>query len=199
MRGPAELTLSSRLRSRLAGGLVIGISPLSAPSRKRLAQDWCLERRLKVADEVIDWLARDPGGARPILGNIILLEVLSKRFPPPLTMNIVRAELLEPKERDKSPLDALIAEVSTRFRVSERLLLGSSRSRNVVWPRQVAMYIARKAGFSFPAIGAYFGGRDHTTVMHGCSKVEAALATDVTLALEILELQSRSTLAPLSS
>ena len=199
VRGPAELTLSSRLRSRLAGGLVIGISPLSTPSRKILAQEWCRERKLKVADEVIDWLARDPGGARPILGNITLLEVLAKRFPPPLSMPIIRAELPEPTEGIDTPLDSLIAATSVRFHVNEKLLLGPSRLRNVVWPRQVAMYVARQAGFTFTEIGAYFGDRDHTTVMHSCDRVEKALATDATLARDIQELQSRSSISPLPS
>lgn len=199
VRGPAHLSLSSRLRSRLAGGLVVGIAPLSASSRKALAKQLCQERKLKVAEEVIDWLARDPGGARPILGNITLLEVLAKRFPPPLTMKIVESESPDSTTRDTSPLDSLLAAVSSRFHVNEKWLLGSTRSRNVVWPRQVAMYIARQAGFTFAEIGAYFGGRDHTTVMHSCEKVLKALSTDPTLSRDILELQSSTSISSLPS
>ncbi len=199
VRGPAELTLSARLRSRLAGGLVVGITPLYASSRKTLVKEWCRERKLKVADEVIDWLARDPGGARPILGNITLLEVLAKQFPPPLTMRVVQSQIPDSTAENTSPLDSLIAAISKRFHVNEKLLLGPSRSRNVVWPRQVAMYIARQAGLTLTQIGAYFGGRDHTTVMHSCDKVEKALATDATLAHDIQELQSRTSISQLLS
>lgn len=199
VRGPAELTFSARLRSRLGGGLVVGIAPLSASSRKILVVEWCRERKLKVTDEVIDWLARDPGGARPILGNITLLEVLAKRFPPPLTMQVIRAQIPDAIAEDTSPLDSLIVAISARFHVTEKMLLGPSRSRNIVWPRQVAMYVARQAGFTFVEIGSYFGGRDHSTVMHSCDKVQKVLATDVTLAKEIEELQSRTSISPLPS
>jgi len=199
VRGPAELTLSARLRSRLAGGLVVGIAPLSASSRKILVKQWCRERKLKLTDEVIDWLARNPGGARPILGNITLLEVLAKQFPPPLTLKVIQSQIPGSMEEKTSPLDSLLAAITDRFHVTEKLLLGPTRSRNVVWPRQVAMYVARQAGFTLAEIGAYFGGRDHTTVMHSCEKVEKALATDRTLAREIQELQSRTSISPLLS
>jgi len=199
VRGPAELTLSARLRSRLAGGLVVGIAPLSSSSRKSLVKEWCRERKLKVTDEVTDWLARDPGGARPILGNITLLEVLAKQFPPPLTMKVIQSQIPDSLEEKTSPFDSLLAAISNRFHVTEKLLLSPSRSQNVVWPRQVAMYVARQAGFTFKEIGAYFGGRDHTTVMHSCDKVEKALATDATLARDIQELQSRTSISPFLS
>ena len=178
---------------------MVGITPLYASSRKTLVKEWCRERKLKVADEVIDWLARDPGGARPILGNITLLEVLAKQFPPPLTMRVVQSQIPDSTAENTSPLDSLIAAISKRFHVNEKLLLGPSRSRNVVWPRQVAMYIARQAGLTLTQIGAYFGGRDHTTVMHSCDKVEKALATDATLAHDIQELQSRTSISQLLS
>src|SRR5829696_9818238 len=69
-RGPADLGAAPRLTSRLVGGLVVGIAPLGEPSRRDLATRLCAERGLKVAYDIIGWLARDPGGARPILGGI---------------------------------------------------------------------------------------------------------------------------------
>src|SRR4051794_28614960 len=65
VRGPVELGHAARLSSRLAGGLVVGIPPLGESSRRQLAAALCEERHLTVTDEVISWLARDPGGARP--------------------------------------------------------------------------------------------------------------------------------------
>jgi chromosomal replication initiator protein len=164
-RGPAELNAYARLASRLTGGLVVGIPPLSAPSRRELAGTLCRERKLVVTGEVIDWLARDPGGARPILGGIAQLEQLARAHPPPLTLAIVESALLSPDE-ERSLLDRLVAVVGARFDVDAKALRGPSRRRNIVWPRQVAMYIAREVGLSYPRIGAFFGDRDHTTVMH---------------------------------
>jgi chromosomal replication initiator protein len=188
VRGPADLNAPARLNGRFVGGLVVGIPPLGEPSRRKLAARLCEERGLKVADDVLGWLARDPGGARPILGAITRLEALAKRHPV-LTLPVVTAELPD-VEGDESPLERLAARVAARFRVAEKALRGPSRVRNVVWPRQVAMYVARQAGFSLPAIGAYFGGRDHTTVMHSCEQVARKAADDVRLAQELRDLRA---------
>src|SRR5262249_30870450 len=81
VRGPAELGHPARLASRLGGGLVVGILPLGESSRRQLATALCDDRGLKVTDDVIAWLARDPGGARPILGGIAHLEALARLHP----------------------------------------------------------------------------------------------------------------------
>jgi len=188
VRGPAELGLPARLTSRLAGGLVVGISPLSEPSRRQLAAALCEERQLRLTEDVIGWLARDPGGARPILGGIAHLEALGKRHPPPVTLAVVTAELPSP-EAQGSPLERIAERVAERFRVPVKALRGPSRVKNVAWARQVAMSVARSAGFSFPQIGAFFG-RDHSTVMHSCAKVAERATGDVGLARELRELMA---------
>ncbi|HKB04872.1 MAG TPA: helix-turn-helix domain-containing protein [Gemmataceae bacterium] len=192
--GPAELDASPRLASRLVGGLVVGIQPLSEPSRRELATRLCAERGLNVAYDVLGWLARDPGGVRPILGGIARLEALAKLHPPPLTLAVVMAEAPDP-ESDDSALDRLVTRVAGRFRVPAKALRGRSRERHVVWPRQLAMYVARHAGYSLPAIGAYFGGRDHTTVMHSCDKVARAAADDSRLAQELRDFHAAMSVA----
>jgi chromosomal replication initiator protein len=186
VRGPAELGHPARLSSRLAGGLVVGIPPLGEASRRQLAAALCEDRQLRVTDDVVGWLARDPGGARPILGGIAHLEALAKRHPPPLTLAVVTAELPALPD-EESPLERIAAQVAERFRVPVKALRGPSRVKNVAWARQVAMSVARAAGFSFPQIGAYFG-RDHTTVMHSCAKVAEVAKADVGLARELGEL-----------
>lgn len=186
VRGPAELGHAARLSSRLAGGLVVAIPPLSEPSRRQLAAALCEAQQLKVTADVVAWLARDPGGARPILGGIAGLMALSQRHPPPLTLAVVTAELPAVPD-DESPLDRIAALVAERYRLSVKALRGPSRVRNVARARQVAMSVARAAGFSFPQIGAFFG-RDHTTVMHSCARVAELAAADVGLARELGEL-----------
>jgi chromosomal replication initiator protein len=188
-RGPADLETSPRLASRLTGGLIVGIAPLNAASRRELAATVCRERKLKVTDEVVDWLARDPGGARPILGKVAQLEQIAKLHPPPLTLSIVESALATASD-EYSLLDRLVALVGARFDVDAKSLRGPSRQRGIVWPRQVAMYVAREAGLSYPQIGAFFGGRDHTTVMHSCEKVALAAASDPRLTRELAELRN---------
>lgn len=187
LRGPADLRFPARLTSRLVGGLIVGIPPLAEASRRQLAADLCGDRQLRVTDEVVGWLARDPGGARPILGEIARLEVLAKLHPPPLSLSAVTAELPPPPETDESPLEDIARQVAERHGISVKALRGPSRVRNVAWARQVAMSVARSAGFSFPQIGTFFN-RDHTTVMHSCAKVSERAAADVGLARELEDL-----------
>jgi chromosomal replication initiator protein len=103
---------------------------------------------------------------------------------------VVTAELPVP-DADESPLERIAARVAERYRVPVKALRGPSRVRNVARARQVAMSVARAAGFSFPQIGAYFR-RDHTTVMHSCARVAELAADDVALALELAELAAVS-------
>lgn len=179
--GPAGWNVSPRLMSRLVSGLVVGVPPLSAASRRMVAAAACESREIAVTPEVLDWLTRHAGGLRPMLGDIARLESLARIVPGPLTLPVVLDALTEPVTDTPRVLDQLAEIVEARFRVTHKMLLGPSRLKNVVWPRQVAMYLARGAGLSLAEIGAYFGGRDHTTVKHSVDKVVRVLATDVCL------------------
>ncbi|HEX3147003.1 MAG TPA: helix-turn-helix domain-containing protein [Gemmataceae bacterium] len=186
IRGPVDIALPGRLAGRLAGGLVVGIPPLGEPGRRLFALTLCEERGLKVTRDVVSWLARDPGGTRPILGGLALLEALAKVHPPPLTLAVVKADVPQIEESE-SPLERIAKCVAERYRVPIKALRGPSRIKNVAWARQVAMRVAREAGFSFPQIGTYFN-RDHSTVMHSCSKVAEAATKDAALARDLREL-----------
>ena len=150
-----------------------------------LAAALCVQRGLRVTDDVIEWLARPPGGARPILGELTRIETLSRVHPPPLNLAVVLASLPATPEPVQLPLERIVALVAGRFRVEAKAMRGPSRLKNVVWPRQVAMYLARQTGLSFDEIGQYFGGRDHTTVMHSCAKVAQVAAGDERFAKEL--------------
>ncbi len=176
--GPAEWKVSPRLGSRLVGGLVVGIPALSVDSRRGVATAICNERKLHVAPEVLDWLTRHGGGLRPMLGDITRLEALARITPGTLTLPVVLDALTEPVADEPVLLDRLTAKIEQKFSVSRKMLLGPSRLKNVAWPRQLAMYLAREAGLSLADIGAYFGNRDHTTVRHGVEKVRNELAND---------------------
>jgi chromosomal replication initiator protein len=190
--GPAGLTnLSLRLTSRLAAGLVIGLDSLSPSSRRRLASAFCDRRGLYVTGEVLDWLARSPtGGARPILGDIIRLQRLSRIHAPPLDLATVTAEL---SDDPGSPLiECLAQQVADHYGLTRKQLRGRDRRRCLLWPRQVAMYLARKlTTLSLAQIGACFGGYDHSTVLHACRKVKDRLRVDVGLPNELAELAAR--------
>jgi len=188
-RSAAELDCSARLAGRFAGGLSIAMQPLSEPSRRELAAALCRERKLQVTDEVVGWLARDPGGARPILGEVTRLVQLAKGCKPPITLAKVRSELSALAD-EQTPIARIVELVAARCQIPPKALAGPSRVANVAHARHLAMYLARQAGLTLVEIGRNLGGRDHTTVMHACGKMAAAIAADPKLAQQVRDLRS---------
>jgi len=191
--GPALLTqLPVRLTSRLTSGLVAGLEQLSRPSRLKLARVLVEQGGLYVTDEVIDWLARRPtGGARPILGEVARLQQLSLQLPPPLDMKAVKAEIPANQEELSSPIDRVAQRVAEHFGFRLNQLKGRKRHRHLLWPRHVGMYLARQlTDSSLARIGDYFGGYDHSTVLHACRRVEQSLRDDERWASELKSLRA---------
>jgi len=115
---------------------------------------------------------------------------LGREFVGSLDVDAVK-ELLKEKDPGLTHTDRIVRRVAAVYDVSVKDLLGKCRQRAVMLPRQVAMYIVRDVTkLSLPQIGKAFGGRDHTTVMHSCRKIEAALKTDTKLKRTIRELKA---------
>jgi chromosomal replication initiator protein len=189
--GPQGLDLPARLSNRLAGGLVVALEALGTASRRALLEDRVRRRQLTISPDVLDWLAEHvTGGGRHLDGALTRLETLT-RWHAPLDVAAV-AEHFRDEVNAVAPTVERIAErVGGYFRVEPRQLLSSRRSRDVLLPRQVGMYLARRlTRLSLEQIGAYFGGRDHSTVRHACRKVEQALTSDAVLSGTIRQLQA---------
>ncbi len=191
--GPAGLTkLPRRLTSRLAAGLVVQLEPLTAPARRKLLARAAKLRGVRLTDDALDWLAGrgSGGGIRPQLGKLEKLRLLGRDIVGSLDVDAVR-ELLAEKEPGATRTDRIIRRVAAVYEVSAKDLLGKCRQRAVVLPRQVAMYVARAVTkLSLPQIGKAFGGRDHTTVLHACRKIEAAMKADPKLRRTVRELKA---------
>lgn len=191
--GPAALHhLPARLISRLGAGLVVGLLPFSPEGRLRFLTERCRHVGLNVAPDVLRWLAdRLPGSGRQLEGAIARLQAITRtngRVPDLAAV----AEAFQPDADAVRPTVERIAErVSDYFRVTPRLIRSRGRSPRVLWPRQIGMYLARElTPLSLTQIGAYFGGRDHTTVLHACRKVEAALDGDANVAQTVRQLRA---------
>ncbi|MCI0701701.1 MAG: DnaA/Hda family protein [Planctomycetia bacterium] len=194
--GPATLThLPQRLTSRLAAGLVVQLEPLGVESRRAILADAAREKKVRLTSDALDWLASQStgGGVRATLGLLQNLAQVATAYSGPLdqaTLEQVIAETGQPTSA-VSDVSRIVKCVANAFNVSEKELLGSSRLRSVLLSRQIAMYLARElTGLSLPRLGAAFGGRDHTTVLHACRKVEAELAEDAGLARQVKELRA---------
>ena len=187
--GPAQLTkLPTRLTSRLASGLVVGLTPLGPASRLVFLQD-CIERRqLPIGRDVLTWLANHlPGSARQLEGAVGRLEALARMNDRIPTRDVVAEHFRVDVESGRPTVQRIAERVGRHFQVDPSMLQSKLRSRGTLVARQVAMALARRlTPLSLEQIGAYFGGRDHSTVLHACRKVEAGRDASLTGALRQL-------------
>jgi chromosomal replication initiator protein len=191
--GPSWLMeLPGRLVSRLAGGLVVGLQQLSPASRLALLLDQAQRRQLAVPRDALEWLSEHlTGGARQLEGALNQLEVLVRMQARPLDVAAVAGHFRDQADAGKPTIERIVRRVGSYYRVDARRLQSRRRLQSIVLPRQVCMYLARLlTGLSLEAIGRYFGGRDHSTVLHACRKVERALDTDEVLGGTVRQLQA---------
>ena len=188
LQGPSGLKhrglpLPVRLTNRLAGGLVVALAPMQTPSRRRLLKVLAEQMRLSVGADILDWLAEQlTGGGRQLEGAIRQLKTLQRLQSKPLRLADVRAHFRTQIEATAPTVKRIAEHVSGFFHVEVKLLPSAGRSRDVLLPRQVSMYLARQlTGLSLQKIGKFFGGRDHKTVQHACKKIEAAMKVDAAL------------------
>jgi chromosomal replication initiator protein len=186
--GPGRLRhrgvpLPHPLTSRLGSGLVVGVEPMQVPSRRRLLKAFAEDAKVTIDPEILAWLAEQlTGGGRQLEGAIRQLMAMQRLQAKPLRLADVQVQFRTLIDA-KTPTVKRIAEhVSGYFRVAPKQVVSARRSREVLLPRQIGMYLARQlTDLSFKKIGKYFGGRDHKTVQHACRKVEAAMKTDAQL------------------
>jgi chromosomal replication initiator protein len=160
----------------------VAIEPLSAAGRLAFLCDQAQRRQLAVAHEVLAWLARHLVGGRQLQGALTRLEALVKAASRPLDVATVAKHFEQDADATRPTLERIARQVSSHFRVDARQLKSQRRAHHVLLPRQVSMYLARKlTDLSLDEIGTYFGGRDHSTVLHACRKVEQAVNRDIVL------------------
>ncbi|MBN9602779.1 MAG: chromosomal replication initiator protein DnaA [Afipia felis] len=195
-RPPSDLeSLDDRVRSRLAGGLVVEMGALGEELRLEILKSRVSAARVHHASfdvplPVLDYLAKAiTHNGRDLEGAINRLLAHSKLNSTPVTLEMAEREvrdLIRPQEPRRVKIEDIQRVVARQYNVSRSDLLSSRRTANVVRPRQVAMYLAKTLTLrSLPEIGRRFGGRDHTTVLHAVRKIETLVSKDVTLSDEV--------------
>lgn len=181
-----------RLTSRLAGGLVVEMLPMQPASRRKLLKVLAEDASVSVASDVLDWLAENlTGGGRQIDGAIRQVRALQRLQPRPLTLDQVRSHFRTQVEATRPTMQRIAEHVSSYYHVKPTHVLSARRSRDVLLPRQVSMYLARTlTDLSFEKIGQYFGGRDHNTVHHACKKVAIEMKRDATLSGAVRQMRA---------
>jgi chromosomal replication initiator protein len=191
-RPPSDLeSLDERVKSRLAGGLVVEMGPLDENLRVRIIEARIASARqhqpnFDVNASVIAYVAKSiVSNGRDLDGAVNRLLAHSTLTGGALTVEAAEAairDLVRAREPRKVKIEDIQKLVATHFNVSRADILSSRRSAGVVKPRQIAMYLAKVLTLrSLPEIGRRFGGRDHTTVLHAVRKIEGAVSADTGL------------------
>jgi chromosomal replication initiator protein len=199
-RPPTELeTLDDRVRSRLAGGLVVEMGALGEELRLEILKARLGMARLHhpgfdVPAPVLAYIAKTiTHNGRDLEGALNRLLAHSKLTGQTVTLELAEHEmrdLVRPQDPKRVKIEDIQRIVARQYNVSRADLLSSRRTANVVLPRQVAMYLAKTLTLrSLPEIGRRFGGRDHTTVLHAVRKIEGLLGNDSSLAGEVEQLK----------
>jgi chromosomal replication initiator protein len=194
-RPPAELeSLEPRVRSRLVGGVSLEMAQPDLAMRVsmlklRLAAAQAEDPSVDVSDEIIAHVARTITGSGRELEGAFNQLLFRQSFEPQLTLERID-EILGHIYRSGEPKRVRIEDiqriVARHYNVSKTELLSNRRTRTIVKPRQIAMYLAKvMTPRSLPEIGRRFGGRDHTTVLHAVRKIEDLSGNDNTLAQEL--------------
>ena len=195
-RSPSDLeSLDDRVRSRLAGGLVVEMGPLGEELRFDILKSRVMAARshhpsFDVPLPVLSYIAKTvTHNGRDLEGALNRLLAHNKLTGHAVTLEMAEREvrdLIRPQEPKRVKIEDIQRVVARQYNVSRSDLLSSRRTANVVRPRQVAMYLAKTLTLrSLPEIGRRFGGRDHTTVLHAVRKIEGLVSNDMTLAEEI--------------
>jgi chromosomal replication initiator protein len=195
-RPPSDLeSLDDRVRSRLAGGLVVEMGPLGEELRLEILKARVMAARshhpsFDVPLPVLGYIAKTvTHNGRDLEGALNRLLAHNKLTGHAVTLEMAEREvrdLIRPQEPKRVKIEDIQRVVARQYNVSRSDLLSSRRTANVVRPRQVAMYLAKTLTLrSLPEIGRRFGGRDHTTVLHAVRKIEGLVGNDMALAEEI--------------
>ncbi|WP_244606582.1 chromosomal replication initiator protein DnaA [Arsenicitalea aurantiaca] len=186
--------LDERVRSRLSGGLVVPITTFDVTLRRSIvakrAEQAATRFGVQFPEQVIDYIARVVvSHGRDLDGAVNRLVAANQLTHEPITVPLAErtlADLVRSREARRVRIEDILRVVSRHYKVQRNDLLSSRRSRDVVRPRQIAMYLAKAlTSRSLPEIGRRFGGRDHTTVLHSVRKVEQMMKDDGDLCQDI--------------
>jgi len=183
-------TIEDRLRSRFEGGMIADIGQPEFETRKAILNQKSREKGFDIGEEVIDYIAnniqhniRELEGA---LNRVLAHSQLNDKIPDlDMAKNVLANIIANPKKKSVT-LKQIVETVTNFYDLDNEDLRGSSRKKEIVNPRQIAMFLMREEiNASFPSIGDELGGRDHTTAMHACDKIKQTIEKNEQLRQEV--------------
>ncbi|OQW30329.1 MAG: chromosomal replication initiation protein DnaA [Nitrospira sp. SG-bin1] len=187
--------IEERLRSRFEWGLIADLQPPDVETRIAILRKKSEDEGVKLPEDVIQFLSTTmKSNIRELEGSLVRLGAYAS-----LTGQVISLELAKSVLRDVIgdkkkivAMDDIQEAVCTQFHVKMTELKSRRRSKTLVHPRQIAMYLCRElTDASYPEIGRQFGGKDHTTIIHACRQVAKARETDTVLQTTIEALKEQ--------
>lgn len=195
-RPPKDIpTIEERLRTRFEWGLIVDISKPDYETRVAILRQKAIEDQIDIPMDVIEYIAeRVESNIRELEGALTRLKAECELMGTPITLDAARnslSMLMKSSESRKITPEVIISAIAEQYGVTADDILSKKRSREVALPRQIAMYLCRDmTQLSTTNIGRSFGGRDHTTVMHGCDKIAEEMRKDLAFRRRVEELAS---------
>jgi chromosomal replication initiator protein len=195
-RPPKEIpTLEERLVSRFEWGLVVDIQPPDLETRIAILQHKAARNNLQLPQEVLLFIAKNvKSNVRELEGSLIRLIAHSSLNGSDITIELAEEVLkhILSHETIRITVERIQQEVAQEYGVTVDGLKSKKRTKTLTVPRQVAMYLCRRhTELPLVEIGQAFGGRDHTTVIHACDKVENEIREDRSIRLRVEQLRER--------
>ena len=192
----AIVSLEERLRSRFEWGLIADIQPPDLETRMAILRVKADLLRYRIPDDIIAYIAgRVQTNIRELEGCLNRLMAYQQLHRADLTMDVARAAMtsLGNDNRESRLNGKQIAQaVAEYYHISEEAMCGKQRDKHIVMPRQIAMYLIRQeTEVSLFEIGQLFGGRDHSTVLHACEKIDREININPTLRREIVAIREQ--------
>ena len=196
-RSPDDLKiLEDRLRTRFCWGLPVDIYPPDFELRVAILKKRIVGEAInkEIPDQVIEYMASNLGSdIRQLEGAVTRLVAYSTIMGSEIDLNLAIEALKDYINKgvsEKNNVNKIQKVVAEYFQISVEDLKSKKRNANISFPRQIAMFLCRKfTDESFPKIGIEFGGKDHSTVMHSCEKIEREIKTNKDLADTIDKLE----------
>jgi chromosomal replication initiator protein len=186
--------MENRLQTRLEWGLVADIQPPEVETRIAILKNKADDEHIPLPDSVAQFIASNvTTNIRELEGALHRLQAYASLTSVPISLELAQQTLkdIAPKIKHELTPDAILKLVALQFNVRTTDLKSDKRVRKLSFPRQICMYLLRKhLLMSFPEIGRFMGGKDHTTVLHGVSKIAEAQKNDPEVLNNITQIES---------
>ncbi len=172
-------SLEERLRSRFSSGLIVDIQPADYETRIAILNKRMQDEKITLSDDIVDYIASNfASNIRELDGaykTVVAYCFLANSF----TLDdakVALKDMISPKQAKQVTPDIIVEVVARAYNITVSDITSNKRSKDILVPRQICMYLCRsELNMTYPKIGEFFGGKDHTTILHACNKIEKEL------------------------